>query len=134
MTDDEYARRDVLNKVVGVFAGAIGVLTAEEAIDYLSQGGGSGAQAGGGSPEPGSGPQGYSPGKLYEWGSIKGCLSDEQEDSVLEYEERSEDFSRHDVKYSIETDGNLIIREPDESGYKPVVETTDNNFMCDIDY
>jgi len=89
---------------------------------------------GGGNGNSASQPQGFSPGELNNWDSVEKCLSSEQEGSVTEVVERYDSKSRNDLRYSVETDGNVIIHEPDEDGYRPIAETTDNDFMCEINY
>lgn len=131
MTDKEYARRDVLNKIVGGGVIVAGVLGAEEAREYLSGNGGGQRET----PAKGTpGTSGYSPGELNNWDSIEKCLSSEQEESVSEVIGRYDNLSRNDLRYSVETDGNVIMHRPAEDGYEPIAETRDNDFMCEINY
>jgi hypothetical protein len=130
--DEINENRRRINKLTG--AGILTVLTGGTVgtAAYLDAANKPEQQEGGGAATPE--PQGYSPGELNEWDSIEKCLSTEQEESVTEVVERYESLSRNDLRYSIETDGNVIVHEPAEDGYRPIAETTDNDFMCEIDY
>lgn len=132
--DGDISRRDYA-KVAGLSAiaaaGGIGS-TVISALDY----GDSSEGAGGGPVDETAQPEneGYSPGELTDWDSIENCLSREMEESVSEVVERYGELSRNDLRYSVETDGNVIMHKPDEDGYQPIAETRDNDFMCEINY
>jgi hypothetical protein len=133
MTDKKYARRDVLNKIVGGGVIVAGLFGAEEAREYLSESDGSGG-AGGAPPATDTPESGFSPGALNEWDSIEKCLSREQEESVSEVVGRYDNLSRNDLRYSLETDGNVVMHRPAEDGYEAIAQTRENDFMCEIDY
>lgn len=130
--DGDITRRDYA-KVAGLsaIAAAGGIASTSVSIaDLLSEDS---------SQEPASVDQsqeqeGYSPGELNKWDSIENCLSREMEESVSEVVERYGELSRNDLRYSVETDGGIIMHKPDEDGYQPIAETRDNDFMCEINY
>lgn len=120
--DIDETRRKVW-KLGGLVAIGGGLLAAEEGREYYSGGGNDASES-----------SGLSPGELNQWDSIEKCLSPEQEESVTEVVGRYDSLSRNDLRYSVETDGNIIMHKPAEDGYKPIAETRDNNFMCDLNY
>lgn len=128
--DDIDENRRKVWKLAGLTALGGGALVAEEAREYLSGNGGGQAPPATDTPEP----SGYAPGELNGWDSIEKCLSSEQEESVSEVVGRYDSLSRNDLRYSVETDGNIIMHKPAQDGYEPVAETRDNDFMCDINY
>lgn len=133
--DGDISRRDYA-KVAGLsaIAAAGGLASTSASIADLLSEDSSGDAEGGPVDDTPAEPEGYSPGELNNWDSIEKCLSTEQEESVTEVVERYSDLSRNDLRYSVETDGNVLIHEPSEDGYRPIAETKDNDFMCDINY
>lgn len=122
-TNDGLSRRQYL----GLFAGTAGAAAGGSYLAGLFPWGGDGGSGG-------SGPSGFSPGELNTWDSVEKCLSSEQEESVTEVVGRYDKLSRNDLRYSVETDGNIIMHQPSEDGYEPIAETRDNDFMCEINY
>jgi hypothetical protein len=135
--DDIDENRRKVWKLAGLTLLGGGAFAAEEAREYLSgDSGGQTASPKTETPETTASPEpaGYAPGELNQWDSIEKCLSSEQEESVSEVVGRYDSLSRNDLRYSVETDGNIIMHRPAEDGYQPVAETKDNDFMCDINY
>ncbi|MFB6175479.1 MAG: hypothetical protein ABEJ87_05945 [Candidatus Nanohalobium sp.] len=132
MTDEKRVNRRVINKAIG--GGVLAVLTGgayvAENEGYTNFVGERSGSKGGGTPEK----KGYQPGEMYDWDSVEKCLSSDQEESVSEVVGRYDNLSRNDLGYSVETDGNVVMHRPSKDGYKPVAETRDNDFMCDINY
>lgn len=75
----------------------------------------------------------FQPGETYGWNKVGGCLSGQQEDFVTDFVEDSS-YTRTDLRYGVESDGNLLIYEPSEKeeGYEPVEESRDDNFECEV--
>lgn len=134
--DDINENRRRINKLTGagiltlLTGGTVGTAAYLDAANKPEQEASEPTTPGGSS----SGSQGYSPGELNNWDSIENCLSGEQGESVTEVVERYGELSRNDLRYSVETDGGIIMHKPDEEGYEPIAETKDNDFMCEINY
>lgn len=74
---------------------------------------------------------GFKAGKLNTWDNVNRCLSDDQESAVSEFVGEN-DYSRNELRYSVESDGNVVIYVPSEDGYSPISETKDDDFMCKV--